>query len=177
MQHTAKGQRGQGVVYLHQYADCISLHFFPLCISDKDRLEMDEDSLGRCSIRDRSNNGQGADGSGLGTGTGTFQSLWERTVASDPGLYQLHYMDLGEFLTENGMAMHGAQIPSQSSQCPSTSPSPCSSSSSSSASAGSPPTLLGLDMQVQQSMLGAAGCLHSKLGWWAHLFLVLVGKP
>lgn len=139
---------------------------------------MDEDSLGRCSIRDRSSNGQGADGSGLATGpgTGTFQSLWERTVASDPGLFQLHYMDLGEFLTENGMAMHGAQIPSQSSQCPSTSPSPCSSSSSSSASAASPPTLLGLDMQVQQSMLGAAGCLHSEFGCWAQFLLVLVGR-
>ncbi|XP_060777662.1 D site albumin promoter binding protein b isoform X2 [Neoarius graeffei] len=130
-------------------------------LKDKDRLDMDEDSLGRCSIRDRNSNGQVADGNGLGTGAGTFQSLWERTVASDPGLFQLHYMDLGEFLTENGMAMHGAQIPSQSSQCPSTSPSPCSSSSSSSASAASPPTLLGLDMQVQQGMLGAAGCLHS----------------
>ncbi|KAK3571210.1 hypothetical protein QTP86_004900 [Hemibagrus guttatus] len=141
-----------------RFKDCCEM-------KEKDRLDMDEDSLGRCSIRDRSSNGQGADGSGLGTGagagTGTFQSLWERTVASDPGLFQLHYMDLGEFLTENGMAMHGAQIPSQSSQCPSTSPSPCSSSSSSSASAASPPTLLGLDMQVQQSMLGAAGCLHS----------------
>ncbi|MCJ8728782.1 hypothetical protein PDJAM_G00008640 [Pangasius djambal] len=130
-------------------------------LKDKDRLDMDENSLGRCSIRDRNSSGQVADGSGLGTGAGTFQSLWERTVASDPGLFQLHYMDLGEFLTENGMAMHGAQIPSQSSQCPSTSPSPCSSSSSSSASAASPPTLLGLDLQVQQSMLGAAGCLHS----------------
>lgn len=138
------------------------LYFFPLSISDKDRMDIDEDSLGRCSIRDRNNNGQVADGGGLGTGAGTFQSLWERTVASDPGLFQLHYMDLGEFLTENGMAMHGAQIPSQSSQCPSTSPSPCSSSSSSSVSAASPPTLLGLEMQAQQSIMGAAGCLHSK---------------
>lgn len=46
--------------------------------------------------------------------------LWERTLPCDGGLFQLQYMDLEEFLTENGMGMHSngpsstsAQIPSQ----------------------------------------------------------------
>ena len=46
--------------------------------------------------------------------------LWERTLPCDGGLFQLQYMDLEEFLTENGMGMHTngpssatAQIPSQ----------------------------------------------------------------
>ncbi|CAF94311.1 unnamed protein product, partial [Tetraodon nigroviridis] len=29
--------------------------------------------------------------------------LWERTLPCDGGLFQLQYMDLEEFLTENGM--------------------------------------------------------------------------
>ncbi|KAM6958911.1 D site albumin promoter binding protein a [Aplochiton taeniatus] len=91
--------------------------------------------------------------------------LWERTLPCDGGLFQLQYMDLEEFLTENGMGMHNngpssasAQIPSQSSQsavpnqssqCPPSSPPPCSSSSSSSSSSmsssSSSSSLLGLD--------------------------------
>ncbi|KAF1382011.1 hypothetical protein PFLUV_G00159950 [Perca fluviatilis] len=88
--------------------------------------------------------------------------LWERTLPCDGGLFQLQYMDLEEFLTENGMGMHGngpsstsAQIPSQSSQsavpnqssqCPPSSPPPCSSSSSSSmSSSSSSSSLLGLE--------------------------------
>ncbi|KAJ3609185.1 hypothetical protein NHX12_023709 [Muraenolepis orangiensis] len=48
--------------------------------------------------------------------------LWERTLPCDGGLFQLQYMDLEEFLTENGMGMHNgpssatAQIPSQPAQ-------------------------------------------------------------
>uniref|UniRef100_H3CFK8 D site albumin promoter binding protein a n=1 Tax=Tetraodon nigroviridis TaxID=99883 RepID=H3CFK8_TETNG len=95
--------------------------------------------------------------------------LWERTLPCDGGLFQLQYMDLEEFLTENGMGMHSngpsstsAQIPSQSSQsavpnqssqCPPTSP-----------------PLLGLETvqpqapppppQQQQGMMGGPECLH-----------------
>uniref|UniRef100_A0A667X628 D site albumin promoter binding protein a n=1 Tax=Myripristis murdjan TaxID=586833 RepID=A0A667X628_9TELE len=32
--------------------------------------------------------------------------LWERTLPCDGGLFQLQYMDLEEFLTENGMGIH-----------------------------------------------------------------------
>ncbi|CAL8299909.1 unnamed protein product [Lota lota] len=72
--------------------------------------------------------------------------LWERTLPCDGGLFQLQYMDLEEFLTENGMGMHNngpssatAQVPSQT---PSSDPSPSSSSSSSSCPPG-PPSSVG----------------------------------
>ncbi|XP_043117799.1 D site albumin promoter binding protein b [Puntigrus tetrazona] len=151
----------------------------------KDRLDIDEDSLGRCPLRNGCSNGLVADSNGAGTGSfsnGNNSSflgplLWERTLPCDGGLFQLQYMDLEEFLTENGMSsMHStsnstsAQIPSQSSQsavpnqgsqCLPTSPPHCSSSSSpTSGTASSSPSLLGLDMHTPQSMLGAADCLH-----------------
>ncbi|CAB1321031.1 unnamed protein product, partial [Coregonus sp. 'balchen'] len=104
--------------------------------------------------------------------------------ASDGGLFQLQYMDLEEFLTENGMAMHSkggngssasAQVPSQSSlqsavpnqssQCPPSSPPPCSSSSSSMSSSSSSSSLLGLDNVPPPpnglpGMMGGPECLH-----------------
>ncbi|CDQ88590.1 unnamed protein product [Oncorhynchus mykiss] len=111
--------------------------------------------------------------------------LWERTLpCSDGGLFQLQYMDLEEFLTENGMAMHNkggngssasAQVPSQSSlqsavpnqssQCPPSSPPPCSSSSSSMSSSSSSSSLLGLDNvplppNGLPGMMGGPECLH-----------------
>lgn len=152
-------------------------------MKDKDKpQDSDEDSLG---------GGGGAPGGvGGGPGSGSLRSnsqsaflgplLWERTLPCDGGLFQLQYMDLEEFLTENGMGMHGngpssasAQIPSQSSQsavpnqssqCPPTSPPPCSSSSSSSmSSSSSSSSLLGLETvqpQPQQGMMGGPECLH-----------------
>lgn len=93
---------------------------------DKDKpLDSDEDSLGV--------NASGPGGPvGLGgtPGPGALRPnsqsaflgplLWERTLPCDGGLFQLQYMDLEEFLTENGMGMHSngpsstsAQIPSQ----------------------------------------------------------------
>ncbi|XP_041664214.1 D site albumin promoter binding protein a [Cheilinus undulatus] len=158
-------------------------------MKDKDKpLDSDEDSLGV-------NVGPG----GLGGAPGSLRSnsqsaflgplLWERTLPCDGGLFQLQYMDLEEFLTENGMGMHSngpsstsAQIPSQSSQsaipnqssqCPPTSPPPCSSSSSSMSSSSSSSSLLGLEtvqpqppppppqqQQQQQGMMGGPECLH-----------------
>ncbi|XP_016145223.1 hepatic leukemia factor-like [Sinocyclocheilus rhinocerous] len=151
----------------------------------KDRLDIDEDSLSRCPLRNGCSNGLVTDSNGAGTGNfsnGNNSSflgplLWERTLPCDGGLFQLQYMDLEEFLTENGMSnMHStsnstsAQIPSQSSQsavpnqgsqCLPTSPPHCSSSSSpTSTTASSSPSLLGLDMHTPQSMMGAAECLH-----------------
>ncbi|KAK5862178.1 hypothetical protein PBY51_017601 [Eleginops maclovinus] len=92
----------------------------------------------------------------------------------DGGLFQLQYMDLEEFLTENGMgSMHNtnssssAQIPSQSSQSavpnqssqclpPSSPPGSLSSSPSSSSS----PSLIGLEVVQPQSLGGGNDCLH-----------------
>ncbi|KAM3595680.1 uncharacterized protein V6R79_001069 [Siganus canaliculatus] len=133
-------------------------------MKDKDKpLDSDEDSLGVNA------GGPGSVGGGLGSNSlrSSSQSaflgplLWERTLPCDGGLFQLQYMDLEEFLTENGMGMHSngpsstsAQIPSQSSQsavpnqssqCPPTSPPPCSSSSSSMSSSSSSSSLLGLE--------------------------------
>ncbi|XP_054461552.1 D site albumin promoter binding protein a [Anoplopoma fimbria] len=129
-------------------------------MKDKDKpSESDEDSQG---------NSGGAGGAPVtGALRPSSQSaflgplLWERTLPCDGGLFQLQYMDLEEFLTENGMGMHGngpsstsAQIPSQSSQsavpnqssqCPPSSPPPCSSSSSSMSSSSSSSSLLGLE--------------------------------
>lgn len=87
---------------------------------EKDKpLDSDEDSMGV--------NGGGPGGTpGSGALRPNSQSaflgplLWERTLPCDGGLFQLQYMDLEEFLTENGMGMHSngpsstsAQIPSQ----------------------------------------------------------------
>lgn len=90
---------------------------------DKDKpVDSDEDSVGV--------NGGGPGGAGGAPGSGALRPnsqsaflgplLWERTLPCDGGLFQLQYMDLEEFLTENGMGMHSngpsstsAQIPSQ----------------------------------------------------------------
>ncbi|KAM4550827.1 D site albumin promoter binding protein a [Fundulus diaphanus] len=158
-------------------------------MKDKDKpQDSDEDSLGI-------NNG-GPGGAGGTPGSGPLRPnsqsaflgplLWEKTLPCDGGLFQLQYMDLEEFLTENGMGMHSngpsstsAQIPSQSSQsavpnqssqCPPTSPPPCSSSSSSMSSSSSSSSLLGLETvqpqaplpppQQQQSMMGGPELLN-----------------
>ncbi|XP_058474522.1 D site albumin promoter binding protein a [Solea solea] len=168
-------------------------------MKDKDKpSESDEDSLGVNAGGPGGPGGPGGVGGVPGSGglRPNSQSaflgplLWERTLPCDGGLFQLQYMDLEEFLTENGMGMHSngpsstsAQIPSQSSQsavpnqssqCPPTSPPPCSSSSSSSmSSSSSSSSLLGLEtvqppppppplppQQQQQSMMGGPECLH-----------------
>ncbi|XP_012677133.2 D site albumin promoter binding protein b isoform X2 [Clupea harengus] len=160
-------------------------------------LDLDEDSTGRHSMRSSSsssggssssNNNSGGEGnnSNSSSGSGSFSNstftgpmMWERTLPVDGGLFQLQYMDLEEFLTENGMGqMHStsgcssaAQVPShssqsavpnQSSQCPTTSPLPCSSASSScsSSSASSSPTLIGLEVQAPPNLMGVPDCLH-----------------
>ncbi|KAM3872682.1 D site albumin promoter binding protein b [Diretmus argenteus] len=157
----------------------------PCDVKDKDRsVDMDEDSMGVCSMRNGSGVGSGnssngcAGGGGGGNGGGSFNQflgplLWDRTLPADGGLFQLQYMDLEEFLTDNGMgSIHNnssssAQIPSQSSQsavpnqssqCPPSSPPPCSSSSSSSSS--SSPSLIGLEVAQPQSLIGGTDCLH-----------------
>ncbi|XP_036394144.1 D site albumin promoter binding protein b [Megalops cyprinoides] len=147
-------------------------------MKDKDKpLDSDEDSS---SMAGGVGGGGGGGGGGCSLRSASQSAflgplLWERTLPCDGGLFQLQYMDLEEFLTENGMgSLHNnssssAQIPSQSSQsaipnqssqCPPSSPPPCSSSSSSSPCSSSP-SLLGLDMQqATQGMLGGSECLH-----------------
>ncbi|KAM9824292.1 D site albumin promoter binding protein a [Neosynchiropus ocellatus] len=152
-------------------------------MKEKDKpLDSDEDSMGIIS-------GGTAANMGSGTLRPNSQSaflgplLWERTLPCDGGLFQLQYMDLEEFLTENGMGMHNngpsstsAQIPSQSSQsavpnqssqCPPSSPPPCSSSSSSMSSSSSSSSLLGLETvqpqpppQQPPGMMGAGECVN-----------------
>ncbi|KPP66672.1 thyrotroph embryonic factor-like [Scleropages formosus] len=176
----APGSGGPGSGHLSSMASLKSLLQLPIkadqrtkdcCdMKDKDKpLDSDEDSLG-----------------GAGVGSCTLRSssqsaflgplLWERTLPCDGGLFQLQYMDLEEFLTENGMGcMHSSSsssaqipsqsspsaIPSQSSQCPPSSPPPCSSSSSISSMSSSSPSLLGLDVQqAAQGLLGAPEGLH-----------------
>ncbi|XP_020502432.1 D site albumin promoter binding protein b [Labrus bergylta] len=152
----------------------------PLDSKDKDRLDLDEDSLGVCSMRNGSGVGNSNSSNGCGGGNGgSFNQflgplLWDRTLPADGGLFQLQYMDLEEFLTENGMgSMHNnnssssAQIPSQSSQSavpnqssqclPPPSP-PCSTSSSPSSS--SSPSLIGLEVAQPQNLTGGNDCLH-----------------
>lgn len=130
-------------------------------------------------------NGSGI-GNGLanggGNGGGNFNQflgpfLWDRNLPADGGLFQLQYMDLEEFLTENGMgSMHNnnssssAQIPSQSSQSavPSQSsqclpPSPPPGSASSSSSSSSSPSLIGLEVAPSQGLAGGSDCLHGEL--------------
>lgn len=150
-------------------------------VSDKDKpLDSDEDSLG----------GGGGGGGGMNGGNGVLRStnqsaflgplLWERTLPCDGGLFQLQYMDLEEFLTENGMGCMpsgntcstAAQVPSQStqsavpsqsSQCPPSSSPPCSSSASSISSlssSSSSSSLLGLDVPQGPGLLGGPECLH-----------------
>ncbi|XP_047455558.1 D site albumin promoter binding protein b isoform X2 [Mugil cephalus] len=149
-------------------------------VKDKDRLDLDEDSLGVCPMRNGSGvNSNGCGGGNGGNGGGNFNQflgplLWDRTLPADGGLFQLQYMDLEEFLTENGMgSMHNnnssssAQIPSQisqsavpnqSSQClPPSSPPPSSSSSPSSASS---PSLIGLEVAQPQNLVEGNDCLH-----------------
>ena len=156
------------------------LFFF---FADKDRLDLDEDSLGVCPMRSGSGIGGAlANGGGGGSGGGNFNQflgpfLWDRNLPADGGLFQLQYMDLEEFLTENGMgSMHSnnssssAQIPSQSSQSavPSQSsqclpPSPPPGSASSSSSSSSSPSLIGLEVAQSQGLAGGSDCLHGEL--------------
>uniref|UniRef100_UPI003AAD823F uncharacterized protein n=1 Tax=Centroberyx gerrardi TaxID=166262 RepID=UPI003AAD823F len=166
----------------------------------KDCCEMKDKDKPQDSDEDSQGVGTGGSGGGGGApGSGPLRPnsqsaflgplLWERTLPCDGGLFQLQYMDLEEFLTENGMGMHNngpsstsAQIPSQSSQsavpnqssqCPPSSPPPCSSSSSSISSSSSSSSLLGLEtvqppqpppppqqQQPQQGMMGGPECVH-----------------
>ncbi|KAM6967722.1 D site albumin promoter binding protein b isoform 2-T2 [Aplochiton taeniatus] len=153
---------------------------------DKERTsELEEDSQVVCPMRNgggvgssSSNGGAGASGGG-GFNQSAFLGplLWERTLPVDGGLFQLQYMDLEEFLTENGMgnshknhSSSSAQIPSQSSQsavpnqssqCPPSSPPPCSSSSSSSSYS---PSLIGLEVAKSQNLLGGSDFQHGDFG-------------
>uniref|UniRef100_A0AAY4DX10 BZIP domain-containing protein n=1 Tax=Denticeps clupeoides TaxID=299321 RepID=A0AAY4DX10_9TELE len=156
---------------------------------EKDKsLDSEEDSLGVGGVSNGVSNGVNGSSTLRSTSQSAFLGplLWERTLPCDGGLFQLQYMDLEEFLTENGMGcMHGggssssatAQIPSQSSQsavpsqssqcpAPSSPPPPCSSSSSSMSSSSSSSSLLGLDVaqppppQPPQGLLGSPECLH-----------------
>ncbi|XP_033836776.1 D site albumin promoter binding protein b [Periophthalmus magnuspinnatus] len=153
---------------------------------DKDRsLELEVDTL--CSMRNGSglsvsnNNSNSCGGGGGGGGGGNFNQflgplLWDRTLPADGGLFQLQYMDLEEFLTENGMgsghsnnnSSSAAQIPSQSpqsavpnqsSQCLPPSSPPCSTSSSPSSHPSSSPSLIGLEV-AQGVTGGSSDCLH-----------------
>ncbi|XP_035536964.1 D site albumin promoter binding protein a [Morone saxatilis] len=162
-------------------------------MKDKDKpVDSDEDSVGVNAGGPASAGGAPASGALRPNSQSAFLGplLWERTLPCDGGLFQLQYMDLEEFLTENGMGMHSngpsstsAQIPSQSSQsavpnqssqCPPTSPPPCSSSSSSMSSSSSSSSLLGLEtvqpqpppppplppQQQPPGMMGGPECLH-----------------
>ncbi|XP_061918506.1 D site albumin promoter binding protein b [Entelurus aequoreus] len=148
----------------------------PCDVKDKERpQDMDEDPMGPMRNTAGVN---GSNGASVGAnGGGNFNQflgplLWDRTLPADGGLFQLQYMDLEEFLTENGMGnMHSnnssssAQIPSQSSQSavPNQSsqclppPSPPGSSSSSPSSS---PSLLGLEVAQPHSLTGSSDCLH-----------------
>ncbi|XP_056597746.1 D site albumin promoter binding protein a [Triplophysa dalaica] len=146
-------------------------------MKDKDKpSDSDEDSSG----------GAGGMNGGNGALRSTNQPaflgplLWERSLPCDGGLFQLQYMDLEEFLTENGMGCMpsgntcstAAQVPSQStqsavpsqsSQCPPSSSPPCSSSASSISSlssSSSSSSLLGLDVPQGPGLLGGPECLH-----------------
>ncbi|XP_061572984.1 D site albumin promoter binding protein b isoform X2 [Cololabis saira] len=152
---------------------------------DKDRLDLDEESLDVCAMRNGNgvingnNNNNGCTGGGSGGNAGGSYNqflgplLWDRTLPADGGLFQLQYMDLEEFLTENGMgsmnnnnSSSSAQIPSQSSQSavpsqssqclPPSSPPGSSPSSSSSSS----PSLIGLEVAQPQGLGGGNDCLH-----------------
>lgn len=150
-------------------------------LADKDRLDLDEDSLGVCAMRNSGglSNSNSCLGSGGGAnGGGNFNQLlgpifWDRSMAAaDGSLFQLQYMDLEEFLTENGMGNNNssssAQVPSQSpqsavpnqsSQClPPSSPH---GSLSSSPTSSSSPSLIGLEVAQPQSLSGS-DCLHGE---------------
>ncbi|KAK7886310.1 hypothetical protein WMY93_025931 [Mugilogobius chulae] len=150
----------------------------PCDSKDKDRsLELDVDLL--CSMRsgqagnnNNNSNSCGGGGGGGGGHGGNFNPLmtpllWDRNE------FQLHYMDLEDFLNENGMGSNNnsssaAQIPSQSpqsavpnqsSQCLPPSSPPCSTSSSPSSHPSSSPSLIGLE--VAQGVNGGSNdCLH-----------------
>lgn len=171
------------VIITHCLHSVSSVMIVLLCLADKDRLDLDEDSLGVCSMRNGSGIGSSnnSNGCGVGNGGGNFNQflgplLWDRTLPADGGLFQLQYMDLEEFLTENGMgSMHNnnssssAQIPSQSSQSavPNQSsqclpPSSPPGSTSSSPSSSSSPSLLGLEVAQSQNLGGGSDCLHGE---------------
>lgn len=89
---------------------------------DKDKpLDSDEDSVGVNAGGPGSVGGTPGPGPLRPNSQSAFLGplLWERTLPCDGGLFQLQYMDLEEFLTENGMGMQNgasstsAQIPSQ----------------------------------------------------------------
>ncbi|XP_034401396.1 ena/VASP-like protein [Cyclopterus lumpus] len=81
----------------------------------KDCCEMKDKDKPSESEEDSQSNNSGAGGGAPGAGAlrpGSHSAflgplLWERTLPCDGGLFQLQYMDLEEFLTENGMGMHG----------------------------------------------------------------------
>ncbi|KAL0962411.1 hypothetical protein UPYG_G00339690 [Umbra pygmaea] len=151
-------------------------------------IKADQRAKDCCEMKDKDKPQDEEEDSAGGLGARLPQSaflgplLWERTLpCGDGGPFQLQYMDLEEFLTENGMAMHGnggnsasaqvpsqssvqSAVPSQSSQCPPSSPPPCSSSSSSMSSSSSSSSLLGLDnVPPPQGPLGIMGgpeCPH-----------------
>lgn len=150
-------------------------------MKDKDKpVDSDEDSLGAAGGMNGGNGGNGGNGTLRSTNQSAFLGplLWERTLPCDGGLFQLQYMDLEEFLTENGMGCMpsgnstAAQVPSQStqsavpsqsSQCPPSSSPPCSSSASSISSlssSSSSSSLLGLDVPQGPGLLGGPECLH-----------------
>lgn len=151
----------------------------PCDSKDKDRsLDLDVNSMGVCTMRNGSgiagsNSSNGCGGGGNGGNFNQFLGplLYDRTLPADGGLFQLQYMDLEEFLTENGMgnvhnnnSSSSAQIPSQSSQSavPNQSsqclPSSPHGSTSSSPSSASSPSLIGLE--VAQGVGGGNDCLH-----------------
>lgn len=155
------------------------IRMFCLSLSADRSVDLDADSLhtmrsGSGIAGSNSSNGCGGGGSGGNFNQFLGPLLWDRTLPADGGLFQLQYMDLEEFLTENGMgSMHNnnssssAQVPSQSpqsavpnqsSQClPSSSP-PCSTSSS--PSSASSPSLIGLE--VAQGVAGGTDYLHGE---------------
>lgn len=132
--------------------------------------------------------GGGGSGGGGGNGGGSFNQflgpfLWDRILPADGGLFQLQYMDLEEFLTENGMgSMHNnnssssAQIPSQSSQSAVPNQSsqclpPSSPPGSSSPTSSSSPSLIGLEVAHPQSLAGGSDCLHGEFTYLEHFVL------
>lgn len=151
-----------------------------LSLADKDRLDLDEDSLGVCPMRNSGglgNSNSCLGGGGGGNGSGSFNQflgplLWDRNLpAADGSLFQLQYMDLEEFLTENGMGNNNssssAQIPSQSPQSAVPNQSsqclpPSSPHGSLSSSPSSSPSLIGLEVAQPQGISGN-DCVHGEL--------------
>ncbi|KAG2457388.1 hepatic leukemia factor-like [Polypterus senegalus] len=73
-------------------------------VLEKEKLDPDDDCLLSCGLRSSQS-------------AFLVPLLWEKTLPCDGGLFQLQYMDLEEFLTENGMGPSTggaeAQVPSQ----------------------------------------------------------------